>query len=96
MAASKYKGHKALAVVLEIALKAKRSGNNLLQLMKQNLRKKIEEGKHKFNVINCLVENKDDILTNLVAEQSFRIAVNSVDPKMHAIKQIFNSMNDQV
>jgi heat shock protein HspQ len=77
-------------------LRAKRGGNNLLELMKQNLKKKIEEGKHKFNVINLLVENKNEILTNLVAEQSFRIAVNSVDPKMHAIKNLFNSMNDQV
>jgi gas vesicle protein len=77
-------------------LRAKRSGNNLLELVKQNLKKKIEEGKHKFNVINLLVENKNEILTNLVAEQSFRIAVNSVDPKMHAIKNLFNSMNDQV
>ncbi len=77
-------------------MRAKRSGNNLLELVKQNLKKKIEEGKHKFNVINLLVENKNEILTNLVAEQSFRIAVNSVDPKMHAIKNLFNSMNDQV
>lgn len=41
-----------------------------------------------------LSEHKEKVLENLISEQNFRIALNSVDPKILSIKQMFSEMNE--
>ncbi len=68
--------------------------NPVLDRLRSTVFQKIELQKDKINLQEMLSEHKEKVLENLVSEQNFRISLNSVDPKILSIKQMFNEMNE--
>lgn len=91
--AKKFRGHKALAVILKRAqLDKKEQEANQSPLGKIQSNYTRDTMFEKIKIVRFLHENKDKILENLVSEQQFRIPLNSIDSKMLIMKNCFSDM----
>lgn len=47
-------------------------------------------------MVDLLDKHKEDILGNIVVEQGFRIGLNSVDPHIHVLHNLFGEVKQKI